>query len=229
MITISIHIFAVGYLYHIGLAYNQDIPKAIKLYKEASSFNNPYAKNILGLIYKHKIKNFILAINYFKEVIDQNCINGNYNLALYNLAHLYFYKDQNDDNMKKSIQLLIKSSNENFYPSILLLYIISIYNFGIEYENIINELSKYDVISSNLAKSIHNILKLEQLEYITVFEDRFNQLRDIDFIYDLHMNILPLKNGNLNSYDDRKNELTTQNLNNINSDFYEGFGSDLLD
>ena len=142
---------------------------------------------------------------------------------MYNLAHLYFYEEPFKDSFKESIILLIKSSNENFYPSKLLLCLISIMYFGFEHENIIKELKKYDTISHELAKWIYNILVLEKLEDITVFENRFNQLRDIDYIYDHNMHYYSIENEILitNFY---KKKLTKNNCKDINSDFYDGFG-----
>ena len=138
---------------------------------------------------------------------------------MYNLAHLYFYEEPYKDSFKESIKLLIKSSNETK----LLLCLISIINFGFEYENIIKELKKYDTISNELAKCIYNILVLEKLEDITVFENRFNQLRDIDYIYDHHMQYYSIENNILiaNLY---KKKITKNNCKDINSDFYDGFG-----
>lgn len=214
---------ALGFLYHVGFAFKQDIQKAIKYYKEASSFRNCYAKNNLGIIYKHGFneikKELNTAIIYFQEAINQN----NDIIAMYNLANLYFYEEPFKDSFKESIKLLIKSSNKKFYHSTLLLCIISIINFGFEYENIIKELNEYEMISHELKKSIYNILVLEKLDDITVFENRFNQLRDNDFVYNHHMHPILIENEIIITQL-KKNEIIKDNCKNVNSDFYKGFG-----
>lgn len=107
-----------------------------------------------------------MAIIYFDEAINQK----NDIISMYNLAHLYFYDDknryfENEFIVEKSIKLLIKSSNKHFYPSELLLCIISIIKFGNSPEIIISELNKYDVISSELSKAIHNISSRKARRY----------------------------------------------------------------
>ena len=65
-----------GFLLQEGKNIDRNIDEAIHYYKEASSFNNNYAKNNLGIIYKHgygdKIKsNIVNSIVYFEEAIRQ--------------------------------------------------------------------------------------------------------------------------------------------------------------
>ena len=68
--------FFLGFLYHEGKNVNQDIHKSIHYYKSISSFNNKYAKNNLGIIYKNGFNDIIkqnigLAKEYFNEAIRQ--------------------------------------------------------------------------------------------------------------------------------------------------------------
>ena len=89
--------FAHGYLHHEGKSVKKDIEKAIHFYKEASTFNNQYAKNNLGIIYKNGFGDNVKkhtgnAIVYFEEAIRK----GNDYLSMYNLAHIYIY----DETMK---------------------------------------------------------------------------------------------------------------------------------
>ena len=68
--------YVAGCLYHFGEYINRDINKAIQYYKKASSFNNEYAKNNIGVIYKHGFNNEIpknigASIIYFNEAIQQ--------------------------------------------------------------------------------------------------------------------------------------------------------------
>ncbi|KAK8835022.1 hypothetical protein M9Y10_031760 [Tritrichomonas musculus] len=54
----------------------RNIRQSLHFYKEASSFNNQYATNNLGIIYKNGIENEIeprlgSSIDYFEEAIRQ--------------------------------------------------------------------------------------------------------------------------------------------------------------
>ena len=103
-----------GYLLHEGKYLEKNMIKAIKYYKNASSFNNEYSKNNLGIIYKYgfgeEIKpNLGLANEYFKEAINQK----KDKIAMYNLAHMYLYNDHIKEEFDP-IELLIRSSNEGF-------------------------------------------------------------------------------------------------------------------
>ena len=113
---------------------------------------------------------------------------------MYNLAHLYFYEESN---IEESIKLLIKSANRYFYPSQVLLCIISIIQFGIDPNIIIKELNNYETISSELSKSIINILKIEKLECIEIFESCFNEQSKINFIYNYNLCVLDFKKYSL--------------------------------
>ena len=61
--------FYIGCIYFKRIYVNKDIEKAIKYYKEGSSFNDNYCKNNFGIIYKNCKKNNG-TIEYFKEAIS---------------------------------------------------------------------------------------------------------------------------------------------------------------
>lgn len=107
--------FTYAFLLHDGKYIEQDIFKAISLYKDASSFNDQYSKNNLGIIYKNgfgnKIKKTISnAIVYFEEAIHQS----NDIVSMYNLSHLYIYDRPIKNSIDESIKLLIKSYSRGF-------------------------------------------------------------------------------------------------------------------
>lgn len=113
----------------------RDIKKAIHYYKEASTFNNQYAKNNLGILYKNGYKDIVekslgLSIVYFEEAIPQK----DDEVSMYNLAHLYFYEDSNKDSIDKSIELLIHSNEKGFLQSkeLLCLTLLKKYNFHLD-------------------------------------------------------------------------------------------------
>ena len=125
--------FILGYLYNEGLLIDQDIDIALTYYKEASSFNNQFAKNNLGILYKNgfdeKIKqNIPLAIEYFNEAIKQK----NDYVSMYNLAHIYIFDCSNANDQNKAEDLLIRSAHQNFVPSfeLLCLFLIKKHNLN---------------------------------------------------------------------------------------------------
>ena len=104
-----------------------DIKKAISNYLESSSFNFAFAKNNLGIIHKNGFgdeipKNIANAFVYFREAINQK----NDIVAMYNLAHCYLHDDPPDKNINEAINLLIRSHNQGFYVSSILLSFILI-------------------------------------------------------------------------------------------------------
>ena len=110
--------FLVGFLYHEGKYVKRDIHKSIKKYKDASTFNNQYTKNNLGMLYRNGILNEFspnigISMSYFEENIKQvnDCI------SMYNLSRIYIYYDRNTQRISKVIELLIQSISMDFIPS----------------------------------------------------------------------------------------------------------------
>ena len=84
-----------------------------------------------------------LAIEYFEEAIRQK----NDAVSLYNLSSIYIYDKRVNQNIDKSIEMLIKSFNQGFQPSLYLLSIALIkkaINFSsFNYDQINKEVDKY--------------------------------------------------------------------------------------
>ena len=134
--------FSLGFLYHQGKYLKRDIDQCLHLYKEASSFNNNYAKNNLGILHKNGFenqikKNWANAEVYFKEAIKQK----NDEVTKYNLSHIYIYEDVKDK-FNESIQYLSESTEQGFEYSKSLLLIILFKKYGNDISNIMKELSK---------------------------------------------------------------------------------------
>ena len=147
---------------------------------------------------------------------------------MYNLAHLYFYEKPIENSNEESIKLLINSSNKDHYPSKFLLCIVSIFEFGNDIYNIIQELNKIEYISNELANSIRDIINYNQLYEISILKEKYDQYRDIDYIFDFDFffsefskGIDFLKNG-IRIKDENPKE---NHAKSIDSDFYEGFGN----
>ncbi|KAK8892389.1 hypothetical protein M9Y10_029615 [Tritrichomonas musculus] len=222
--------FYVGFLHHEGKYVDQDIEKAVHYYKEGSSFNNQYAKNNLGIIYKNgfhgKIQPKIgLAIEYFEEAIRQK----NDALSMYNLSNIYIYDDRVNQNIDKSIELLIKSFNQGFQPSIFLLSVALIkkvndFNY-FNYDKISEEIDKYKDTTEKLKMKIQQIIFYFILYDANTFEKIYDFTRKIEFLYDITLR--PIES----------NEIRIRNKNDpppgiklpppISSQFYEGFGIEI--
>ena len=211
--------FAHGFLLHEGKNINKDIDAAIHYYKEASSFNNPYAKNNLGIIYKHgysKIKSQIgRSISYFEEAIYQQ----NDALSMYNLAHIYIYNETINADINKTIDLLIRSSDQFLYSLILLaLLLIKQHGFNLE---IINETIKKH--TTNNAINIGNTINDFNLFDKRKFDNFYELHRNIDFVYDIQLN--PVQASDLQKTNFNKEMIKYPNSKDITFLFYEGLGN----
>ena len=82
---------------------------------------------------------------------------------MYNLAHIYIYEDTSMKNIKKAIELLIKSS-KHFYPSKNLLAIALILKYDNNFEIIMKELHNKTERSNNLPDVIYIILLTQKLD-----------------------------------------------------------------
>ncbi|KAK8834233.1 hypothetical protein M9Y10_032344, partial [Tritrichomonas musculus] len=217
--------FIIGFLYHQGKYVKQNIEKAIHYYKEASSFNNHYAKNNLGVLYKNGFNDEVLkktglAIEYFKESIRQK----NDKIAMFNLSHIYLYDDLTvQQNIDEAIELLIKSSIENFNPSRYLLCIALIKKFGYSFENIKQKLDKHTDNINNLALIILKLINKNKLNENTIFKKQYQIFRKIDFLYNDDFNYF--FSDDLKKQDETQNISSKIHLQDINSEFYLGFGN----
>ena len=143
-----------GDFYVEGKYVKRDIKKAVHLYLDPSSFNNQYAKNNLGVIYKNDFdnnirKNVCKAKEYFEEAIRQK----NDIFAKYNLANLLL----DEGNYDGAVKLLAELSIQNFkFSHMLFCLAIMMKNGFVNEESIQNELLKYNLGSNNLAETIYN-------------------------------------------------------------------------
>ena len=175
--------FYVGFLSHEGKNVDQDIEKALHYYKEGSSLNDQYAKNNLGVIYKNgffgKIQPKIgLAIEYFEEAIRQK----NDVVSAFNLLNIYIYDERSNKNITKSVDMLIKSYNRGFKPSLVLLCIALIKKVGsfnpFNYSKINNEIDKYKDTTSTLKKRIEVIIFYAELYEKKIFSNDIQLLEE---------------------------------------------------
>ena len=225
--------------YNLGLIYYQnkyipsDILKAIdyfslakkNLFYKASLYlgyiNDQFAKNNLGVIYKNgfgnKIKkNLELSKEYFNEAIRQK----DDFISMFNLSNIYL--DEND--IYKSICLLIKSSDKEFIPSkIVLFYLISNGLLFVDQQSIVNELQKFNKEWNIYALKIFKWYK-EIGKYLfndlNSFKNAYKYFRENDVLYlNGYFIFSDIFNKNLNKDIGSINKAQA-----ITTDFYEGFG-----
>ena len=217
--------FVLGYLNHEGRNIKQDIEQAIRLYKEATSFNDQYAKNNLAIIYKNgyeKIQcNTSSAIEYLIEAIHQK----NDFLAKYNLANILMYDEGQNKNLDKSLELLISSSYHFIHSKILIcLLLVKIYGFNLE---IIKKVIKQKTDELNeLSMQICQIAIDLQIYNKSSFEKLYELYRDKYFLYNSILKPISVSDFRKQSTYQKSHENNL--LHEISSEFYEGFGSDLL-
>lgn len=190
----------------------KDIDKAIRFYKEASSFNDQYSKNNLGYLFRMQNK-INYSIELFKEAIYQN----DDVLASYNLANIYFYDGIVKDNINEAMKILILPSKRNFYPAQLLLSLALISKVGFDINIIkkeIDEIVKSDQFSANII----NIIQTNKLNSDSEYEFFNTFLSNIFILYNYSYCAIE-------SFKLFKEEPSNKtNLVEINSKFYEGFG-----
>ena len=191
---------------------------SVHFYKEASSFKNQFAKNNLGVIYKNGFENpqnFELAKTYYIEAINQK----NDKVSMFNLACIYL---NNKIEKNKSIELLIHSTKQGFYPSKVLLCLALINEFGLDYDKMKIEISNYISDSKNVLIELKKVIKDKKLDNSQVFNELFCSYKAMDFLYDYAENIISSK-----YFLSKDKEQIGQNMN-ISCDFYTGFGIDLI-
>ncbi|KAK8835284.1 hypothetical protein M9Y10_016223 [Tritrichomonas musculus] len=213
--------FAVGYLYHEGKYMERDIDQCIRFYKEASSFNNQYAKNNFGIIYKKGFEDKIeprlgLSIEYFKEAIKQK----NDKVSMYNLGHLYLYLEPIKDSINQSIDLLIRSLNEGFLPSLELLCISLIKKYDNDIDSIKQKLDEQINNFDKYKTKIYEIIEIF-ISNKSLYESEYLEYKNIDFVYNVLHKCLQ---SNDITKEKEVSEHNNTKIKDISSEFYEGFG-----
>ncbi|KAK8876621.1 hypothetical protein M9Y10_006839 [Tritrichomonas musculus] len=217
--------FAHGFLLHEGKSVKKNIEGAIHYYKEASSFNIPYAKNNLGIIYKHgydkqegKASN---AIVYFEEAILQK----KDILSMYNLALIYIFDDNYKD-IDKAINLLIRSS-QDFKNSFILLCLVLAKQGIFDTKKIFDLFKLNKIEDNNLVLIIIQCLDKLQSYGNLVICSNFESYREKDFLYNIFLK--PVLTSELDKIKINDDKLKYPYKKDISNEFFEGFGRDLLD
>ncbi|KAK8892772.1 hypothetical protein M9Y10_030014 [Tritrichomonas musculus] len=218
--------FGLGLIYYEDqyVTLKRDMSEAIHYYKEASSFNNKYAKNNLGIIYGYGYDNVEgqagNAIVYFEEAIRQkgDC------LSMYNLAHIHIYDEKIQGDLDKAIGLLIRSS-EKFYHSTILLSLVLVKKFCFNINTINREIKNITGITDVLIYQVClNINEYEMLNRNN-FEILYETYKKEYFLYDIKLRAI-----SASYFEEMRKEKTKPkypNAKDITSMFYEGFGLDI--
>ncbi|KAK8890635.1 hypothetical protein M9Y10_035416 [Tritrichomonas musculus] len=210
--------FYLGSIFYEGLYVDFDIEKAIHHFKEASCFNNQYAKNNLAIIYKKgqglKNTNIFQAKEYLKEAISQK----NDPVAMFNLAHIYFFEKEENYNLNESIELLIKSSTQKIIYSIELLCLETIKKYkSTTISDIKNDFKKID---AKLFNSISKYIDLYNLNEPNFYNVMYNKLKSINLVY---------YGDKIENQKKKYKHTTFDKRIPINHFFYEGLGDILID
>lgn len=201
--------FILGFLYHEGKEVPRNMNKAVEYYKESSSYNDLFAKNNLGVIYKNGYGNEIKqsiqnAIIYLKEAINDPD-------SMFNLASIYFYYKPIENSIDESIKLLIQSKYKKVYYSKKLLSLIIKMKLGDDLDKISIEIKKYSKADSEkLAKEIYLSIKEQKLDDIINLKEKYDLYKDLFLVYDRFKEVI-------SSFQHIKIDFVT-------TDFYEGFG-----
>ena len=220
--------FALGVIYSQGIHIDRNFEEAIHHYNNGSNRRDNYSKNNLGIIYKYNDYKNKFPIEYFKEAIhDKNDI-----VSMYNLGHIYLFGEKANFDLDKSIELLIRSSNSGFKHSKILLCLALIKKITgpkITKETIEEEINKSHEKTDKLTQEILDIIQLYQLKNDLYYEFFYWEYKNVDFTYGI--NRTPIMTSDFFSEREKKikeKEEKNKNLREINHNFYEGFGYDLL-
>ncbi|KAK8839265.1 hypothetical protein M9Y10_032196 [Tritrichomonas musculus] len=208
--------FFLGSIYFEGIYVDYDINKAIHYFKEASCFNNHYAKNNLGIIYKTGkgvSQNVFGAIEYLKEAISQH----NDGVAMFNLAHIYFYEEAGFIDIDKAIELLVKSANEKVEYSIDLLCLAVVKKYPmLDVSEVIKEFEQIDEKSrEDLLNEVFHAIISGELDEKNNYDLLYNSLKNINLVY---------YGLNIENQTEKEKIIKKDKRVEINSVFYEGLG-----
>lgn len=111
---------------------------------------------------------------------------------MYNLSNIYFYEKPFENSIDRSIELLIKSSNQDFLYSNQLLCIVLVQKFILNKKTIMNyinlsmvidELNLHGNTSIKLPSTIYDMIKNQNLENECIYRKKYDECRNIIFIY----------------------------------------------
>ncbi|KAK8891607.1 3-phosphoinositide dependent protein kinase-1 [Tritrichomonas musculus] len=201
-----------------------DIEQAIRLYKEVSSFNNQYAKNNLGVIYKTGIGKIGKNISYAKEYLHEAIKQKDDFVSMFNLATILLEEEESESEpnedleYKKPIKLLAESSDHLFLPSFILLSLVLINKYeSINHKIIRKELNEHMKNHPELIPMIFKFCKkIPKYSKTTYFLD----FRKINYVY-INRSVKTLNEIQKNQ--ERKQAEHFRRPIEINSFFYEGF------
>ena len=133
-------------------------------------------------------KDISKSIDYFKDAIKQK----NDPVAMFNLAHTYFFEDEVKQSLLKSIKLLIGSVKEDIPHSFDLLCLVVANKFApLNEKEIEKEFEDIDKSSGeSIARRVFHEIKDNGLNKARVYQ----QLKDINLVYYINgVDVLSLK------------------------------------
>ena len=154
------------------------------------------------------------AIELFEEAIKLK----KDELSIYNLAHIYLYGENRNENVDHSISLL-KMSSDKYSPSrfILLIALVKKYK-SVSIDDLKNEFKENEKLTE-----LYQQIKNCKLDNHSIFDIYYNANAKVDYLYNILKQYIP---SNVFSSQEKKDQNINQNdnkLKKINDLFYEGF------
>ena len=217
----------------------RNVKKAIKYFKDASSFDDGRAKNNLGIIYKTGDgveKSNDSAIIYFEEAIKKNDF-----AAAFNLIHTKFYEEQNNFDYEEALNLLILAWRGHAPNSMDLLCLIIVDKYKNDKKNVTLSMIENDIclvitkftvfkedVKNNFihvfSKEIYKKIKEDHLDDDDDFYSKlYEETKKINLIYTYSFEIIP--RHLLEEYKQINERINPSDslLKDLNKEFYEGF------
>lgn len=110
-----------------------------------------------------------------------------------------------------------------FYHSLVLLSLLFVSLSKYDLKSIKEEISKITEKSNELSTQVYQLILSNNLSNL---REKYKSYQNYYFIYDITLNVIPLSNLDRQKTEDRK--VDNAKLQPISSEFYEGFGIDLL-
>ena len=125
--------------------------------------------------------------------------------------------------------MLIKSFNQGFQPSLVLLCIAlikKVSNFNsFNYDEINEEIDKYNDTTETLKMKIQHQIFCLKLHDVNIYNEIYNYCKEIEFLYDVILH--PIVSNKIGIRDKNDLQLGIKLPPSISSQFYEGFGIEI--
>ncbi|KAK8841568.1 hypothetical protein M9Y10_027192 [Tritrichomonas musculus] len=152
-------------------------------------------------------------------------------VSMYNLSIIYFYEKIKENYLKKAIELLLNSYNQNFKEGAEFLCLVLVtFCEEISLEKIKEILNKFNNADDRLSYHLYHIIKTNRMEKSVSnsnYETFYEFYKTQSYMFNIEGPPTPVYDTiNLKFKDDKKENIYP-NQKEINSLFYEGFGIEI--